>query len=82
MVIWIWVDFVFLKVSSIFHSTSPNTATEENGETSMDVDEVESSPDLSQKNDKNGIGSRLDSFKWVALLFCLTSVKKILGVLI
>lgn len=36
---------------------------EENGVTSMDVDEVESSPETSQKNDKNGVGSRLDSFK-------------------
>lgn len=38
-------------------------ATVENGDTSMDVDEVESSPEELNKTEKNGIGSRLDSFK-------------------
>lgn len=45
------------------HSISSDPSAEENGETAMEVDEVESSPETSQKSEKNGIGNRLDSFK-------------------
>lgn len=44
-----------------------DSAVDENEETAMDVDEMESSPEKVPKNEKNGFSDRLSAFKSVTL---------------
>lgn len=48
-----------------------DSAHEEGERTAMDVDEVEQSPEAVPRNEKNGIGDRLNAFKSVTFSFSL-----------